>query len=131
MRNRLARFMYGRYGSDDFCRFLLIAMFVCVILNMFIPTSIFYYIALVLLVYSYYRMFSKDINKRTQENQMYLRYKTRFTGYFSSRRKMMGYRKTHRIYSCPECRQKIKVPKGKGKIMITCPRCRTQFQKKS
>lgn len=131
-RDRVANFMQGRYGTDDFSKFLLVATMVLFVLSMFIRRSILYYLALVILIYSYFRMLSRNISKRAGENQRYLDLKDRVTGIFS---KNKSYRQQaqdgFRFFKCPNCRQKVRVPKGKGKIRIHCPKCNTDFIKKS
>ena len=131
MKERLIRFMSGRYGADQLSRFMLGVCFVCLILNLFTGTYLLYVLALALLAVCYFRMFSRNIQKRYAENQKYLQ----LTG--GIRRKWAVFlrdwkdRKTHRIYKCPGCGQKIRIPKGHGRVEIRCPKCRTQFVRKS
>lgn len=131
MREKLIRFMQGRYGTDQFSRFLLGVAVACLVLSLFIHSRIWSLLILLLIVYCYFRMFSRNIQKRYAENQKYLQ----LTG--GIRRKWAVFlrdwkdRKTHRIYKCPGCGQKIRIPKGHGRVEIRCPRCRTQFVRKS
>ena len=83
------------------------------------------------LIVCYYRMFSKNIAKRSAENGKYLFYRQKYLGIFTKKKNQLLDRKTHHIYKCPQCRQKIRIPKGKGMIEIRCPKCRTIFKKKS
>lgn len=134
MRERFARFMRGRYGergADELSRFIVWVEFACIILSFFIRSSIWSALILVLLIYSYYRLFSKNHYRRYEENQKFLALRNKVTYKFSSLKSELRQRKTHHIYRCPSCSQKIRVPKGKGKIIVTCPKCRTEFQKKS
>ncbi len=131
MRDRFQRFMSGRYGADQLSKFLLGVCVVCIVLNMFTRTSVFYWLALILLVYSYFRIFSRNHAKRYKENQQYLGLKNKIVSRFQRERSYAKERKTHHIYTCPNCKQKIRVPKGKGKICVTCPKCKTEFVKKS
>lgn len=130
MRNRFQRFMSGRYGNDQFNQFLFVLCLISIVLSLFLG-SIFYIIALALLIYSYYRMFSRKVYARARENEIYLEktagIRRKWQGFLSRMRQ----RKTHHIYTCPGCRQKIRVPKGKGKIRITCPKCHCVFEKRS
>ena len=105
MRAWLQRFMSGRYGSDAFGNFLCVVSLICLVLGLFV--GIFYYIGLALLIYTYFRMLSRNVSKRYAENQMF------------------------RYFSCPRCKQQIRVPKSRGRISITCPKCGTQFIKKT
>ena len=134
MKERLRRFMQGRYGVDELSRAMLIGTVVCFILTWFtsgIIETIVYTVGWAIMIYSYVRMFSRNHTKRWTENQKYLSFKNRIIGNFNRQKNYAQQRKTHRIYSCPGCKQKIRVPKGKGKIEISCPKCRTKFVKRS
>ena len=131
MKQKLQQFMIGRYGFDSFSKFTLgVALALCVLdifINSRFLTSWFY----VLIIYSYYRAFSKNHQKRYQENMKFLQIKNKITAKFNSEKNLMKQRKTHHIYKCPTCNQKIRIPKGKGRICITCPKCKTEFTKTS
>lgn len=133
LRESFARFMYGRYGVDHLGRFLIYFSLVLMIINLFAGSSWLYWLALIVLGYAYFRMFSKNTNKRYYENVKYLELKNRVVGWF--RGKGFGSYKsqdpTKKIFKCPGCRQKVRVPKGKGTILITCPKCKRQFQKRT
>ena len=88
-------------------------------------------VGLLVLLYTYYRMLSRDIQKRYQENEKYLAATAKIRQRFNREKSMMNQRKTHHIYSCPGCGQKIRIPRGKGKIEIECPKCHTKFIKRS
>ena len=130
MKEKLQRFMWGRYGNDRFNQFLMIVALVCLALSFF-GLRIFYVLALALLVYVYYRMFSRDYNRRYAENQKFLTWQNKIKYKVNNWKRNLADRKTHHIYKCPSCGQKIRVPRGKGRIVVTCPKCRTEFQKKS
>jgi len=131
MRQKLQQFMMGRYGVDSFSKFMLGVALGLVVLDIFINsrmlTSWFY----VLVIYSYYRILSKNHQKRYQENMKFLQIKNKIVSKFNSEKNLMKQRKTHHIYKCPTCSQKIRIPKGKGRICITCPKCKTEFTKTS
>ena len=131
MREKLQRFMMGRYGTDNFSRFLLILWIVLWVIDLFINSTILSALSLAVLIYTYYRIFSRNIQKRYQENMKYLSIKNKLLYKFRSEKAMMKDRKTHHIYKCPTCRQKIRIPRGKGRICITCPKCKTEFTKTS
>ena len=131
MRNRLRNFMLGHYGFDSFSKFLMGVALVLCILDIFINSVFINSWFIVIMIYVYYRMFSKNINKRYQENMKYLQVKNKVVAKFNSEKSIMKQRKTHHIYKCPTCSQKIRIPKGKGRICITCPKCKTEFTKTS
>ncbi len=130
MRERLSRFMRGRYGNDRFNQFLMIVALVCMVLSMF-GLKFFYLIALLLLVYTYYRMFSRNVYRRTAENQSYLQKERKVKNWFLGQKKAFAQRKTHHIFKCPGCKQKIRAPRGRGRIEIRCQKCGTTFIRKS
>lgn len=130
MKEKLYRFMQGRYGNDQFNQFLLIASVISIVLSFF-GSSVFYPVALVILGYTYFRMFSKNTYKRSEENRKYLQATAKMRLRIQKWKNEMQQRKTHHIYKCPSCKQKIRVPKGKGCIEIKCPKCQNRFIKKS
>ena len=129
MREKFQKFMQGRYGIDAFSKFLLGAVLVLWILNMIVDSRMLHTWALLILIYAYYRMFSRDIQKRYQENQRFLLFKSKLLSKFNFGKSDTHERKTHHIYKCPTCKQKIRIPRGKGRICITCPKCKTEFTK--
>lgn len=131
MRERFYRFMQGRYGQDDFSRFLLGAVLAGIVFNVFFQNRGLSLLIWGLLFYSYFRVFSKNHAARYAENQHYLNTTARLRGWLNQQKRLSGERKYHHIYTCPQCRQKIRIPKGKGKIMVRCPRCQHEFQKRS
>lgn len=130
MREKMMRFMQGRYGNDRLGQVMLVLALVCVVLSLFripfISTA-----GLVILILSYYRMFSRQISKRAAENQRYLRLEWKLRAKLQGRKQALSQRRTHRIYRCPSCRQKIRVPRNRGRIAITCRKCGTEFIKKT
>lgn len=129
-RNWFAHFMIGRYGSDGLNRTLSIASMVFLIIGMFGP-RIFYWAAVVLLVVCYFRMFSYNREKRYAENLAYYQATQKARTQWNHCKARFAGRKYYHYYRCPRCRQQLRVPRGRGKIEITCPKCRAQFVKKS
>lgn len=137
MREKFQRFMMGRYGADQLSKFMLVLVFIAIIVNLFVKSQIPFFIALVLLIISYFRMFSRNYAARQKENQKYLKIKYRvqpkFKGIVEKIKNLFGKGKdpNHKIYKCPSCKQKIRVPKGRGLIEITCPKCGGKFRKRT
>lgn len=130
MKEKFYRFMQGRYGGDQLNRFLMIVVLLCFFLSL-LGVRAFYLIGTLLLIYAYFRMFSKNIYKRSAENTVYMRYEYKVKQKISLWKRDMKQRRTHHIYRCPSCRQKIRIPRGKGKIEIRCPKCGQTFIKRS
>ena len=119
----LRQFMQGRYGSDKLNTAILIAGVVACLLQIFIPNAyaklLLTAISYGLMVWAIFRCFSRNTYKRYQENRKYLRLLDRLKD------------RDHKYFECPRCRQTVRVPKGKGKIAISCPKCKERFIKKT
>jgi len=111
-------------------RFLMVLTVVFLVIS-FLVGDIFYLIALALMVYAYYRMLSRNIYRRAAENRAFMALKARILGVFGKKKREMAQRKDFHIYKCPRCRQKIRVPRGKGRIEISCRKCNNKFIRKS
>ena len=131
MKERMQRFMAGRYGNDQLNQFIFIVAIISMVLEIITRQSLFYTLTLVLLILAYVRVFSRNINKRYEENMKFLQKKYAILNKFRKQKYYAAQRRNFHIYTCPQCKQKIRIPKGKGKISITCPKCRTSFIKKS
>lgn len=130
MREKLQRFMWGRYGTDRFNQFLMVCAIVCLLVS-FIGGGAFYLLATAVMVYAYFRMFSRNVSKRSMENQWYLKREMKVRSFFLKKKKALGQRKEYHIYKCPKCKQKIRVPRGRGRIAISCRKCGNEFIRKS
>ena len=134
MRERLTRFMAGRNGNDQLNVFLLIVDVVLLVLAGIFSRergSILYPLAIVLLLYIYFRMFSRNLYKRRDENGKFLRLKHSVESYFRVRKEQWLQRKEYKFFTCPSCRAALRVPRGRGKLKIVCRKCGTSFFGKS
>lgn len=132
MREKLARFMAGRNGSDNLTRFLSVLICILLVLSMLVEgvfSRIMWFLALIGIVYVYYRMFSRDLTKRRAENAKYLRATRALRGEMSGQRERWSQRKEFVFFRCPSCRTMLRVPRGKGKIKIVCRKCGNSFIK--
>jgi len=131
--NWFRKFMYGRYGGDQLSRALLVLSFILLMLAGFLPRSlsILSVIAYVPTFICMYRIFSKNIFKRRQENYKYLKFENSGTKWFKQKLNVIKGSKTHKYFKCPDCKQSLRVPRGSGKISITCPKCKKTFKAKS
>ncbi len=138
--------MTGRYGTDQFGKFLII-LSVILMLMAFISrnmhaTIVIELIMMMALIICMFRMLSRNFPKRAHENQVYLEFRRRYLAWLDravenwklwAENVSSGFRKdrTHKIYKCPGCSQKIRVPRGKGRIAIRCPKCGREFIKRT
>ena len=113
MIEKLVSFMRGRNGMDQIAKDVYILSLVFLFLN------------------SLFRCFSKNINRRALENRNYMVYRNRFMNALAFLKKKWDDRKVYRYYVCKNCGQKVRVPSGKGKIEITCPKCGNHFTKRT
>ena len=117
MRDKFNKFMQGRYGVDDLSRFTMGVALVLIILAMFANIfsrtvgSTLDILGVAAIVYAYIRIFSRNIQQRYAENQKFLQMTSKFRFRFNKEKDLMKQRKTHHIYSCPGCGQKIRIPK--------------------
>lgn len=126
-RQWLCRFMAGRYGTDKLNMVLLVSALVLVLAS-WIPTF-FVQIQLISVIltglsylltgYVIFRCFSRNTYRRYEENRKFLRFFERLKD------------RQHRYFDCPKCRQPVRVPRGAGKIAITCPKCKEKFIRKA
>lgn len=116
-------FMEGRYGTDKLNIFLLRTSLILMLIDLFLPAGILklilWALPMGLMIWSICRSFSRNIYRRYEENRKYLQLVD------------MVKDRQHRYFDCPKCRQRVRVPRGKGKISITCPKCREKFIKKT
>ena len=142
LRYRFALFMQGRYGTDQLSRFMSIVVLILIAANwiagnflafpgslQFIKISGIVYAVLLFLIY--FRTFSRNIPARYAENQKYLSIKSKIGSFFGGKGRSASQHIEYHIYKCPQCNQKIRIPRGKGRIMVRCPKCGTEFVKQS
>ena len=132
MREKLIQFMQGRYGVDALSKCIAGIGFVALILSMIMRhNNIIYIIGWICIIVACFRMFSKNISKRAAENQVYLNKTYKLRCKIATLKNRFAQSKQYHIYTCPSCKQKIRVPRGKGKIEVRCPKCSTTFVKRS
>lgn len=141
IRNKLMQILYNKYGNDKFNMFLLILMIIFAVINIFVHSRIIYLLQTVCFVLYLFRFFSSNHFARRNENDRFMKIFNRIpfkngyndyntvntNGYYSNQKKDPGYK----YFKCPSCAAKLRVPRNKGKITITCPKCRTSFKGKS
>lgn len=131
MLNWLRRLMYGRYGSDQLNNGFLVLCVLLMLLQMLVRWTPMTYIVMALLLLSYIRMFSRNIPARYAENQKFLSVWSPISRKFKTKQTQFKDRKIHRYLKCANCKTTLRVPRGKGRIEVTCPNCKNQFFTKS
>lgn len=131
MKEKLIRFMYGRYGVDKLSKHIVFGALVVSLVFMFFDVRIFSILSWAAFIYGYYRIFSKNTAKRYQELLAYERFLAKIKSYPEKWKRESALRKDNCIFKCPQCRQKIKVPKGRGQVEIRCQKCGTVFRKRT
>ena len=128
--------MQGRNGVDQFARFTMGVALAAIVLTLFTGTrsgigAFLDLFGMAAIVYTYFRIFSKNISKRYQENQKYLQMTDKLRARFQKEKRMMSQRKDYVHRCCPGCGQKIRIPRGGfKKVEIECPKCHTKFIKR-
>ncbi len=135
MRERFVRFMAGRNGNDQLNLFLLGVAVTLAVISVFFRSgsfgSLLSTITLILLVYVYFRMFSRNVYKRREENGKFMRFRYDVEGKLRVAKERWVQRKDYKFFNCPSCRTSLRVPRGKGKIKIVCRKCGTSFMGRS
>lgn len=129
--NGMQRFMYGRHGIDELTLSILaISLIVAFAATMFRQPwlQLTYYVGV---VGALYRALSKNLFRRRRENQLFLERTRSLRSWYKVQKRIVQERKTHRHFKCPACKQRLRVPVGKGKITITCSKCGEKFSRKS
>ncbi len=127
--DRMRKLMDGRYGVDDFSKCLITVTLILFILSLFIRRKILFLIAVIVLVYAWYRMLSMDRERRIKENTVYQKCLKIGKQILIDQKHRIDGTRDFCFFKCPGCDQEVRVPRGKGHIRITCPRCHTQFDR--
>lgn len=129
--NKIYSFMYGRNGSDQLNVALLFAALALNIIYRLTAILILTYLANIAVVFVIFRMFSKNLPKRQAENRKFVYLWSDTKKEFSDWRTRKSQSKDFKFFNCPSCKNTLRVPRGKGKIQITCPKCGQRFSGKS
>ena len=127
----LQKFMSGRRGADELSMALLIAGLILSLLSGILRLNILYFLGLALYVFAIFRMLSRNLEKRYAENAAYLKLwqgASSNTKQFFNRMKNM---KKYRYFKCPECKSRLRLPRGVGEVTVTCGKCRHAFKQKA
>ena len=129
--NWLKKFMVGRYGGDQLSIVLIVVNLLTSILARFSNIKILSVLNLTISILVLYRIFSKNISKRYQENMKFLNVWNPIKNKTINKIRRIKDLKNYKYYKCPSCKQRLRVPRGKGKVSITCPKCEMVMIKKT
>ena len=127
----LKRFMKGRYGGDQLSAALLILSIVLTLIAQLARVPLLIFVGYIPLGISIFRMFSKNKTKRSMENYKFAMLMSPVYARYRKILHRLKDSKTYRYYKCSNCKTTLRVPKGKGKIIVTCPKCKTKFPKRT
>ena len=130
IKEKIARYMVGRYGIDRLYYFLLAICFIIIIINTFINSLILSFIESCLFIYAFYRVISRNVYKRQQENEKFTKLIDKPKKFFNLQKCKLRDRNTHVYKKCPNCKNNLRLPKQKGKHTVACPCCQTRFDVK-
>ena len=131
MQSRMAQFLYGRNGFDNLARACNAVAILLLVINIFAQNAVLYFLWMVFFAYSVFRVYSRNIPKRYAENQKFLAMMDVPQKRIRLLKLQWRDRSVSRYYICKSCHQQIRVPKGKGRIEIRCPKCGARFIKKT
>ena len=129
--NQFRRLMYGRYGFDQYTQAIVMSSLLISLVAMISRYKLIFIGSYLLLGYAIFRIVSKNIAKRSQENLIYCSFINAIKKKLRNLKLSLIGTKTHKFYKCSRCRQTIRVPRGKGRICISCPKCKTEFIKRT
>ena len=128
---KLATFMQGRYGLDELGQMVVLVAVLFYLIDIFARTGILSTLGTVLMIYEIYRMYSRNIEARRKELNWYGLHARKPKAWYRLTKKKWVNRKTTRYFKCAKCGQVLSVPKGVGKIRVTCPKCKDVTERKA
>ena len=131
IRNFLRNFMHGRYGPDHLNIAMIVVSLILSLIHGIIGLSPIMYLSYVVLALALFRMLSRNIPRRRAENDVFIRYWWPVRTKVSRAVANIKHRNVYKYFSCPSCANTLRVPKGKGRLQITCPKCGERFIKKT
>jgi len=128
--NRVYNFLYGRYGTDELYQFNLVVYLILFIINIFLNSMILFWLELLIIIFTFYRVLSKNIKKRRKENNAYLNIKNKIVKFFELINRKWKDRHTHMYKKCIHCKTVLRLPLKKGTHTVKCPNCKKRFEVK-
>ena len=131
MKDSLTRWMYGRYGADQLSRVILYASLFLLFVSFFTGLLLPFYLSIAGYGWMIFRMFSRNLQQRAHENEIYLQKTNKWRTSLHQARVRFKNRKQYKYFRCPSCKAWLRLPRGKGVVTVTCSRCHTSFTQKS
>ncbi|MBW9158745.1 hypothetical protein [Clostridium tagluense] len=128
LKNKLAQFMYGRYGTDQLYNALIVVYFVLIFANAFISSAIIRILMSAVLIWTIFRALSRNVYKRRMENEKFMKIWKPVKGSGSLMLRRIKEIKTHRFRKCPHCKKVLRLPRTRGKHSVKCPCCNKEFE---
>jgi predicted membrane protein len=126
-KERVASYMVGRYGIDRLYYFLLAICFSLLVINIFLNSFVISFLESALIVFAFYRVMSRNIYKRQQENEKFIKFIDKPKKFINLQKCKRRDRDTHVYRKCPSCKNNLRLPKEKGKHIVVCPCCKNRF----
>lgn len=126
LKNKIARFMQGRYGADQLYMVSIVAYLILLVINLFVASRVLSFLMWVLIIWTIFRAFSRNIYKRRSENQKFLKIWRPIKSKTSLLVSRMKEIRTHRYRRCPKCNTVLRLPFKKGEHTVRCPRCKSK-----
>lgn len=127
LKSKLMNFMRGRNGMDPLYKAMMAVLVVLLVLNIFFPSPVFYFLSLVTGALAVFRGFSRNLAKRAEENRKYLALRERIRKNVLQLRNRFKDRGTHRYRACPNCKTTLRLVKKTGVNHVKCPVCKNEF----
>ena len=131
MKEKLYQFMAGRNGADQLTRALTGLSLLLVLLNLFVRSYVLSGAWLAVLGYAYFRMFSRNLPRRREENARFLQLQNKAAAALRGWWERLRQRRDYAFFRCPQCRAMLRVPRGKGRIRVTCRKCGNAFERRT
>lgn len=129
--NSFRNFMMGRYGTDQLTLALLVVGMVLTFISNTIDLNFLISLTYIIFFICIYRTMSKNIPARQKENYRFLKYWNPVMSWSKTKYNVIKSSKDYKYFKCPNCKQVLRAPRGKGKISVTCQKCNTKFIQKS
>lgn len=128
---RVRAWLRGRNGADELANFAIVVALILVIVNIFTRTFFLSILALLIMAYAWWRMSSKNVAARSRENRAFVGLLGPLRPWVRNPSAAFAEARAYKHFKCPSCKQRVRVPRGKGKIRVRCPKCQERFEARS